>query len=130
MECRKATEADATHQKYESPLLGKAKVFSREDGQWVKWPEARVGERSAVRERRTDKVADATYIGLKKGDEYQEYNKWVFDFAFFKYTRTLYLTKMDGSPLVPGKEKYDRAKPEIIEKPCKKPDESWKDRYG
>ncbi|MEK9943042.1 MAG: hypothetical protein VW771_11275 [Gammaproteobacteria bacterium] len=130
MECRKAYEGDLTHYKYEGPLFGKAKVFYREDGRWREIPGARVGERSAVREATFDRVADKDYGGsnLKKGDEYQQHVKWVFDFAFFKYTRTFYLTKMDGSPLVPGEEGHDRAKPEIKELLCKKPDESWADR--
>ena len=131
MECVPLVSNGAIHFKYENPLIGKAKVFFREDGQWVEWA-ARVGERSAVEERTDDEVADKDYGGsnLKKGDEYQEHVKWVFDFAFFQYTRTAYMTKMDGSPLVPGKEKHDRAKPEIKEMRCKKPDESWRDRYG
>ena len=130
MECQKATEADPTHWKYESPLIGKAKVFFRKDGQWLKWRGARVGERSAVREATDDLVADKDYGGsnIKKGDESQHHYKWVVDFAFFEYTRTVYRTKMDGSPLVPGREGYDRAKPEVKERLCKKPDESWQDR--
>jgi hypothetical protein len=65
---------------------------------------------------------------LKKGDEYQDYQKWVFDFAFVKYTRTAYRTKVYGLPLVRGKEGHGRAKLEIKERLCKKPDESWEDR--
>jgi hypothetical protein len=42
--------------------------------------------------------------------------------------RTGYFTKIDGSPLVPGREGHDRAKPEVKERLCKKPDESWEDR--
>ena len=105
-------------------------MYGRVDGQWVEWRGARVGERSAVKERTDDKVADKDYSGsgLKEGDEFQRHYKWVYDFAFFKYTRTYYSTKMDGSPLVPGKEDHDRAKPEIKERLCKKPDESWADR--
>jgi len=133
-ECRKAGESDDTHYKYESPLIGKAKMFTREDGQWVKWTSSgtKVGERSAVDETTSNDVSDEDYPGsnLKKGDEYQNHFKWVFDFAFFKYTRTFYRTKMDGSPLVPGQVGHDRAKPEIKERLCRSPDESWKDRYG
>ena len=132
MECRKMHEGDDTHYKYESPLIGKAKVFSRQDGQWLEWPArgVRVGERSVAAEETFDRVADKDYGGanLKEGDEYQDHYKWVLDFAFFKYTLTRYMTKMDGSPLVPGKERHDRAKPEIKERLCKKPDESWLDR--
>ena len=132
MECRKAVDDDPTHWKYESPLIGKAKVFSRQDGQWIEWnvSDVRIGERSAVREKAFDEVAewDNSESNLKKGDEYQNHSKWVLDFAFFKKTRTVYMTKMDGAPLVPGDERHDRAKPEIKERLCKKPDESWEDR--
>jgi hypothetical protein len=133
MECQKAVDADLTHLKYESPLIGAAKVFYRKDGQWVKSSQAEVvRERGAVLKRTADQIADKDYGGsnLKKGDKYQDHIKWVLDFAFFKYTRTAYRTKMDGSPLVPGEVGDDRAKPKIIEKRCKKPDESWADRYG
>ena len=145
MECQRANEAGFTNYKYESPLFGKAKVFIREDGKWLEWnlsgtkddkrivvrkKTVDVGERGAVRENTADVVADQDWSGsnLKKGDEYQIYAKWVLDFAFFKYTQTTYMTKMDGSPLVPGKMDHDRAKPEIKERLCKKPDESWEDR--
>lgn len=123
----------ATHFKYESPLIGKANVFKRVEGQWVKIKGSeRVSDLSAVVVRTIDEVTDRDYpaSNLKKGDEYQEYYKWVLDFAVFDYTRTWYRTKMDGSPLVPGKAGHDRAKPETTERRCKKPDESWQDRYG
>lgn len=122
---------DITHWKYESPLIGKAKVFKRKDREWVEWPGATVGERSAVLKEASDYVADKDYpeSNVKKGDEYREHARSVYDFASIKNTRTGYFTKIDGSPLVPEKEAHDRAKPEFKEEwSCGRVDESWEDR--
>jgi hypothetical protein len=129
MECQ--NEDGGSLYKYEGGWRGWA-VFYQEDGKWLKmqeWPVVSVSNGAATAEYVFGAVADKDYLGsnLKKGDEYQDHQKWVFDFAFFKYTRTAYRTKMDGSPLVRGKEGHDRAKPDIKERLCKKPDESWLD---
>ena len=130
MECEKANDVDLTHFKYENPLIGEAKMFGRLDGKWGQAALARVSERSAVIEETRDNVADQDWPGsnVKKGDEWQLHVKWVYDFAFFQYTYTFYRTKMDGSPQIPGRVGHDRAKPEVKERLCKKPDESWEDR--
>ena len=130
MECQKVVDAEPSHWKYKTPPIGKAKVFYRKDGNWIRHAYARVEGHSFVVERTDFEVADKDYpvSNLKKGDEYQEHYKWVRDITSLKYTRTWYMTKMDGSPLVLGKEGHDRAKPDIKERLCKKPNESWEDR--
>jgi hypothetical protein len=134
MECRETGDADPTRYKYESPLIGKAKVFLREDGEWVVQTGYRIDERGVVREITMDAVADddtgelERAANMKKGDEFQLHAKWVLDFDFFEKRLSHYLTNMDGSPLAPGKESYDSATPQIDVQLCKKPDESWEDR--
>jgi hypothetical protein len=128
MECQQINDADPTHYKYESSLIGKDKVFNRKDGQWREWGTA--GDRSLIAERTHTSVADQDWSGsnLNKGDEYQNHQKWVYDFVLFKYMSTWYMTHMDGSPLVPGRKTHDGANPRIDERLCKRPDESWQDR--
>jgi hypothetical protein len=128
MECQQINDADATHYKYESSLTGKVRVFNGNDSQWYEWGTA--GDRSLIAERTTVAFADQDWSGsnLKKGDEYQHHQKWVYDFASFNYTVTWYMTHMDGSPLVPGRKTHDGANPRIYERLCKRPDESWQDR--
>jgi hypothetical protein len=130
MECQKAHEHDDTLLKYENPLIGKAKIFVRRDGIWTQVASPAIGERSAVVKNTVEMklTEDFSPWNQKAGFTFQEHTKWVYDFDFFKYKYTYYQTKMDGSPLVPGKMGHDRAEPEIRELLCKKPDESWLDR--
>ena len=115
------------HFKYEKPLFGEAKVFIREDGRWREIA-ATIADRGAVSESTIDRVAtgDRRDVKLKKGDEFQTYNKWVYDFEFFRFTHSTRLNRMDGSLVATDYQLFPN--PRTDDYRCKKPDESWADR--
>lgn len=137
MECRSSKIVGLLHWKYddhifwkyESPLIGKRKVFYGGDGQW-ELAFASAIERVAVISEILIVAAqrDRPKLNLKKGDRFQQHASWIINFGAFTLTRVFSLTQMDGAALLPGEKAYDRMNPGSINILCKKPDETWENR--